>query len=114
MAAISDRAAARARLARGRRGLFRRSPGEAEGEGGSGGASRRRGFTLIELMIVVAILLLLIALLLSALLEALGAVETMRCQTRLRQISLAYTQHMADWADVWPPILTGEVPEPQG
>jgi prepilin-type N-terminal cleavage/methylation domain-containing protein/prepilin-type processing-associated H-X9-DG protein len=65
-----------------------------------------RAFTLIELLLVMAIVGLLFALLIPAILSALGAADSFRCQSRLHQISLAYQQYTGDSGGLWPPIMT--------
>ncbi len=68
-------------------------------------------FTLIEVVLVILILLLLLALLLPALTGALGSGTTVACQSRLRQIGLAYRQYQQDHGNLWPPLITAEAPE---
>jgi prepilin-type N-terminal cleavage/methylation domain-containing protein/prepilin-type processing-associated H-X9-DG protein len=69
-----------------------------------------RAFTLIELLIVLAIIGLLVALLIPAVLSALGAAASVRCQGRLNQIGVAYQQYMHDSGGLWPPIITAADP----
>jgi prepilin-type N-terminal cleavage/methylation domain-containing protein/prepilin-type processing-associated H-X9-DG protein len=57
--------------------------------------NRRRGLTLVELLVVVAILATLVAILLPALQAAREAVRRTSCTNNLRQIALAATNHEA-------------------
>lgn len=68
--------------------------------------NRQRGFTLIELMVVVAIIALLIAILLPSLQKARNAARGSRCLSNLRALGSATTMYMADnkdWLPVGPP-----------
>ena len=54
---------------------------------------RRRGFTILELLVVVAIVGMLVALLLPALMAARETARCMQCKNNLREIGLAMQQH---------------------
>ena len=66
-------------------------------------ASRLRGFTLIEFLVVIAIIAILAALLLPALSRAKTAAQTTVCLNNLKQLQLAWLTYAHDHNDVLPP-----------
>jgi len=58
---------------------------------------KSRGFTLVELLVVIAIIAILAALLLPALSSAKDSAHSARCQSNLRQMGLALTMYVGDF-----------------
>ncbi len=60
---------------------------------------RRRGFTLIEVLVVIAIIAVLVALLLPALANGKAQAQRTACASHIRQLSLAWLLHAGDHDD---------------
>ncbi len=58
--------------------------------------AHRRGFTLVELLVVMSVIALLIALLLPALGKAMAASKTASCQVNFRSLGQAFAQYASD------------------
>lgn len=69
-----------------------------------------RGYTLVELLVIIAMITVLLALLVPAVLEAIGAARTVQCAARLNQIAAAYTRYVGESGGLFPPMLTNDVP----
>jgi prepilin-type N-terminal cleavage/methylation domain-containing protein/prepilin-type processing-associated H-X9-DG protein len=66
-------------------------------------ASCRRGFTLIELVVVIAIIAILAALLLPALAKAKAKAQQITCVSNGKQLSLSFQLYSQDFTDLYPP-----------
>lgn len=63
---------------------------------------KKRGFTLIELMIVIAIIAILAAILIPNLVRARSRSQLTGCQTNLRNIGTALEMYNVDWSGRYP------------
>ncbi len=61
-----------------------------------------RGFTLVELLVVISIISLLLAVLMPALSKAREAGRSVVCNSNVKQIGLALTMYADDWDDWYP------------
>jgi len=66
---------------------------------------RARGFTLVELLVVVSIIALLLSILLPSLRKARDQAKTLMCQTRARSLSTGAFTYCSEWG-VYPPSLS--------
>ncbi len=73
----------------------------------------KRGFTIVELLVVIMIISLLIALLLPALAQARAAADSVACAARLRSMSLVTQEYANDYAGMLPPGLINAWQTPQ-
>ncbi len=60
---------------------------------------RRRGFTIVELLVVISIIALLIALLLPALSKARALANAVVCESNLRQMGIASQMYISQWKE---------------
>jgi prepilin-type N-terminal cleavage/methylation domain-containing protein len=73
-----------------------------------------RGFTLLEVLVVVAIITLLTAILFPVFARARGVSRRTSCTSNLKQLSLATFQYVQDYDDHFPLGLTTEGETPEG
>jgi len=72
----------------------------------------RRGFTLIEILVVIGILGILVMLLLPALQAARESARSIQCQSNLRQMGLGVTHYSDRWEGMLPPFKLSESGRP--
>lgn len=69
--------------------------------------TRKNGFTLVELLVVIGIIAVLISILLPSLNKARNAAKAVQCASNLRQLASANLQYMNDWHDYSVPVKQG-------
>ncbi len=69
------------------------------------GKSRLKGFTLVELLVVIGIIAVLVSILLPSLGKARQAAQRVACASNLRQLSLAFNNYLVDFKQSYRPPL---------
>ena len=81
--------------------------------GGCNVGSGRRGFTLVEILVVVAVIAVLVGLLMPTLSVARQSAQRVRCLSTLRQMGMAAHLYLNDSHDHYLPVKWGYDPNPQ-
>lgn len=79
----------------------------------SGRCAPRRGFTLVELLVVIALILLLVSILMPAVRKSVEAGRQVSCLDHLRQISQATLSYCAENEGAYPSSAASDNPTPQ-
>src|SRR3954454_11518731 len=74
--------------------------------------SRRRGFTLVELLVVIGIIALLISILLPALSGARQSAKDVQCASNIRQLCTALMNYATENKRKYPPAINTLIPTP--
>jgi prepilin-type N-terminal cleavage/methylation domain-containing protein/prepilin-type processing-associated H-X9-DG protein len=69
---------------------------------------RRRGFTLVELLVVIGIIVVLIGILLPALNKARASAATVQCSSNMRQIAQAMLMYIQNNGEILPPMRVAD------
>ncbi len=72
---------------------------------------RKKGFTLVELLVVIGIIALLISILLPSLARAREAAVRIKCGSNMHQIGIAFAMYLSDNKNVYPPLWCPDIPD---